>query len=102
MIETVWLRSSRLRASVEPTRPHPMITTCTLQTVSQRMRRPPAPGSSLAARGCGRRLETDPARAQASQLAARGDAATQEDRAAGLRERRALLGRLCARRDLHH
>src|ERR671920_1627228 len=26
---TVWLRSSRLRASVEPTRPQPMITTCT-------------------------------------------------------------------------
>src|SRR3954467_5781941 len=29
MTDTVWLRSSRLRASVEPTRPHPMITTCT-------------------------------------------------------------------------
>src|SRR6478672_3533158 len=29
MIDTVWLRSSRLRASVEPTRPQPMITTCT-------------------------------------------------------------------------
>src|SRR5689334_9690658 len=31
---TVWLRSSRLRASVDPTRPHPMITTCTGETVS--------------------------------------------------------------------
>src|SRR6476620_2907407 len=29
MTDTVWLRSSRLRASVEPTRPQPMITTCT-------------------------------------------------------------------------
>src|SRR3954471_1137334 len=29
MTHTAWLRSSRLRASVEPTRPHPMITTCT-------------------------------------------------------------------------
>src|SRR3982750_2417520 len=29
MTDTVWLRSSRLRARVEPTRPHPMITTCT-------------------------------------------------------------------------
>src|SRR5690349_5650738 len=34
MTETVWLRSSRLRARVEPTRPHPMITTCTGETVS--------------------------------------------------------------------
>src|SRR3954463_4381548 len=34
MIATVWLRSSRLRARVEPTRPHPMITTCTVETVS--------------------------------------------------------------------
>ena len=33
MTETVWLRSSRLRASVEPTRPQPMITTCTRQTL---------------------------------------------------------------------
>ena len=30
MTDTVWLRSSRLRASVEPTRPQPMITTCTV------------------------------------------------------------------------
>src|SRR4051794_12866413 len=36
MTDTVWLRSSRLRASVEPTRPQPMITTCTRQTVPQR------------------------------------------------------------------
>src|SRR3954466_987035 len=34
MTETVWLRSSRLRARVDPTRPHPMITTCTGETVS--------------------------------------------------------------------
>src|SRR3954463_5051975 len=34
MIATVWLRSSRLRARVEPTRPQPMITTCTGETVS--------------------------------------------------------------------
>src|SRR6476619_3637920 len=38
MTETVWLRSSRLRASVEPTRPQPMITTCTTQTLPQRLR----------------------------------------------------------------
>src|SRR3954453_8905130 len=31
--DTVWLRSSRLRASVDPTRPHPMITTCTQRTL---------------------------------------------------------------------
>src|SRR4051795_3883320 len=34
MTETVWLRSSRLLARVEPTRPQPMITTCTEETVS--------------------------------------------------------------------
>src|SRR3954452_2269341 len=34
MIATVWLRSSRLLARVEPTRPQPMITTCTGETVS--------------------------------------------------------------------
>src|SRR4051794_26417459 len=34
MIETVWSRSSSERARVEPTRPHPMITTCTVETVS--------------------------------------------------------------------
>jgi hypothetical protein len=35
MTDTVWLRSSRLRASVEPTRPQPMITTCTGTTLAQ-------------------------------------------------------------------
>src|SRR5262245_23206029 len=34
MIDTVWSRSSSERASVEPTRPQPMITTCTMKTVS--------------------------------------------------------------------
>jgi hypothetical protein len=29
MIATVWLRFSRVRASVDPTRPQPMMTTCT-------------------------------------------------------------------------
>src|SRR6478752_5417188 len=43
MIDTVWLRSSRLRASVEPTRPQPMITTCTGQTLL---------GLRLLRRGC--------------------------------------------------
>src|SRR3954464_13006579 len=33
MTDTVWLRSSRLRASVDPTRPQPMITTCTQRTL---------------------------------------------------------------------
>src|SRR4051812_15880183 len=37
MTDTVWLRSSRLLASVEPTRPQPMITTCTRQTLPQRV-----------------------------------------------------------------
>src|SRR3954447_24853351 len=32
---TVWLRCSTLRASVLPTRPHPMITTCTAVTLSR-------------------------------------------------------------------
>ena len=41
MTDTVWLRSSRLRASVEPTRPHPMITTCT------RPRYPCDPGDAV-------------------------------------------------------
>src|SRR6478736_4515936 len=36
MMETVWFRSSRLLASVEPTRPHPMITTCTRPPYPQR------------------------------------------------------------------
>src|SRR3954453_4868742 len=34
MTEAVWLRSSRSRARDDPTRPHPMITTCTERTVS--------------------------------------------------------------------
>ena len=99
MTETVWLRSSRLRARVLPTRPHPMITTCT-----QRNATPPGPvrsgtssrrrcaaptWPSLAARGCRRRLEADHSRPQAALLAARRDAAPQAHRAAGLRQRRA-------------
>src|SRR5918993_5091552 len=36
---TVWLRSSRLRARVEPTRPQPMITTCTVERYSNRKAR---------------------------------------------------------------
>src|SRR6476619_2539626 len=35
--DTVWLRSSRERASAEPTRPHPMITTCTGETLLRRV-----------------------------------------------------------------
>ena len=103
MTETVWLRSSRLRASVEPTRPQPMITTCTRTNVI------PADtaawrhaGSSLPARGCRRRLQADPAGAQAPQLAARRDAAAQADRAPGVRQRRAVVGGLRPGRDLHH
>jgi hypothetical protein len=33
MTLTVWVRSSSDRASVEPTRPQPMITTCTWGTL---------------------------------------------------------------------
>src|SRR3954451_6290012 len=40
MTDTVWLRSSRLRASVDPTRPHPMITTCTQRTLLRAVRPP--------------------------------------------------------------
>src|SRR5688572_2893190 len=36
MTETVWLRSSRLRARVDPTRPQPMITTCTAKPYPSR------------------------------------------------------------------
>src|SRR5690348_12674441 len=36
---TVWFRSSSERASVEPTRPQPMITTCTVGTLLHRERR---------------------------------------------------------------
>ncbi len=34
MIETLWPYRSTLRASAEPTRPHPRITTCTRQSVA--------------------------------------------------------------------
>ena len=44
MTETVWLRSSRLRASVDPTRPQPMITTCTGETLL-RCGRPDVPAT---------------------------------------------------------
>src|SRR3954454_10719809 len=96
MTETVWLRSSRLRARVEPTRPHPMITTCTGETLHGRR------GASLATRGCRRRLQTDPPGPQAAEHAARRDVAVQADRAAGLRERRPLFGGLRPRGGLHH
>src|SRR5690349_7441119 len=36
MTDTVWFRFSRPRASVEPTRPQPMITTCTGQTLHRK------------------------------------------------------------------
>src|SRR3954452_20738301 len=96
MTDTVWLRSSRLRARVEPTRPHPMITTYTGETLHGRR------GASLATRGCRRRLQTDPPGPQAAEHAARRDVAVQADRAAGLRERRPLLGGLRPRGGLHH
>ena len=104
MMATVWLRSSRLRASVEPTRPQPMITTCTAETLHGRhgVGARSLPCSSLRRRGSRRRLQADPARPQAAEHAARRDAAAQADRAAGLRQRRAVVGGLRAGRDLHH
>src|SRR6478735_9760623 len=105
MIDTVWLRSSRLLASVEPTRPQPMITTCTRETLH--VSPPQIPllsrsGSSLSARGCRRRIEADPAGTQAPLLPAGRDAAPQADRPPGLRQRRAVVGGLRPGRDLHH
>src|SRR6478672_3240624 len=109
MTETVWLRSSRLRARVDPTRPQPMITTCTEETLhaadprqSTARHGPARFGSSLSARGCRRRFQADPAGAQAAELPAGGDAAAQAHRAPGLRQRRAVVGGLRAGRGLHH
>src|SRR3954465_8435029 len=53
MTDTVWLRSSRLRASVDPTRPQPMITTCTLRTL---LRPGGRPGGTQAGRGLALRI----------------------------------------------
>src|SRR6478609_9002889 len=108
MIDTVWLRSSRLRASVEPTRPQPMITTCTTQTLqppdvsTARMHPASRGGSSLSAREYRRRVEAGAARPQAAQLAAGGDPAAQAHRPAGVRERRAVVRGLRPGRDPHH
>ena len=53
MTATVWLRSSRLRASVLPTGPQPMITTCTLGTLHGRPgARGPTPALRRSFHGC--------------------------------------------------
>ncbi len=49
MTETVWWRSSRLRARVLPTRPQPMITTCTAGNATP----PPGDASLPAPSGTG-------------------------------------------------
>src|SRR6478609_5551113 len=100
MIDTVWLRSSRLWASVEPTRPHPMITTCTGETLLRAGRR--SAWTSLADRGSRRRIETHPARPQAAQHPAGRDPSSQAGRPSRLRQRRAVVGGLRPGRDLHH
>ena len=81
---TVWLRSSRLRASVEPTRPQPMITTCTIANATGES----GAGARSAARALasprGRRrcLQADPARAASSAAPSWARPAPQADRAA--------------------
>src|SRR3954465_11748089 len=52
MTLTVWLRSSRERANVDPTRPQPMITTCTCRTLLH-CRRAPALALTLSLGGVG-------------------------------------------------
>src|SRR6185503_2129647 len=100
MTDTVWLRSSRLRASAEPTRPHPMITTCTGETL---LRAAPATAwTSLADRGSWRRLETHPARPQAAQHPAWRDPSSEAGGPPCVRQRRTVVGGLRAGRDLHH
>ena len=110
MTLTVWLRSSRLRASVDPdaaaAHDHDVHAATTLTRHGPCRRR----GASAHAcrstpqlRGCrrdvskrillGRELRSD---------AARRHPAAQAHRAAGLRQRRAVVGRLRPRRDLHH
>src|SRR4051794_23979074 len=113
MMLTVWLRSSSERASVDPTRPQPMITTCTWGTLLHLL------AAAARARGDGHRsncttcptvvdrgswwsVETDSPRPQAPQLAAGGDLAAEADRPARLRQRRPLVGRLRTGRGLHH
>ena len=89
MTETVWLRSSRLRASVEPTRPQPMITTCTGEPYPVRSWvSATSPSGSCSA-----------ASSAAPSWARRCCPSASPSR---LRQRRALLGRLRPRRDLHH
>src|SRR5687767_4700776 len=53
MMATVWLRSSRERANVEPTRPQPMITTCTRTPYPSRYPEPRGEGLAFPLVGVG-------------------------------------------------
>src|SRR5918995_182213 len=99
MIDTVCPVRSRLRARLEPTRPQPITTMCTVADAT------PGPGSrrrrvgGLFARPYDRaRVAADEGhqapgdRAAGEQRSARRDHAVQADRAADLRQRRAVLG----------
>ena len=103
MIATECPARSRLRARLEPTRPQPMTTMCTVSGRYRAIgpprsaRRPPAgypaaPGRTLVrvAADEGRQAPGD--RAAGQQRPARRDRAVQADRAADLRQRRAVLG----------
>ena len=100
MMETVWLRSSRLRASVDPTRPQPMITTC---TTADAIGHGACPAwASLPLVGVGDVFKRVVLGQASCAAPSRRDAAAQAHGAAGLRQRRAVVGGLRARRDLHH
>src|SRR5438105_9258754 len=86
--------ASRLCAIVDPTRPHPMITTCTDGHDTRASL--PYPRLRVLAR---RHLQAAGRRAPDAQRAARRAAAAEEDRIAGLRERRIVLGRVRDRGD---
>ena len=108
MTATEWPWSSRLWARVAPTRPHPMITKCTVRHAIPCRGSPRAPscggpgvrGPRIAHRvgplGC---RQTTVARTSGPQRPARPHPPAEAHRAAGVRVGRALVGGVRARRD---
>src|SRR4051794_20538912 len=135
MMATSWPLRPRVRARVEPTRPHPMMTKCTDATLHRDAAPDPAararcpagerkrtaygpglplvaldsavsqcPGSVIQWRRARYRfaLQAPPSRSRDAQRQARGDPPPEAAGATDLRERRALVRGLRARRDPAH
>src|SRR6266566_380871 len=95
MIDTEYPARSSLRARLEPTRPQPITTMCTFGTLPAKAA-PHSTGRAPAVRSAG--VSADEGHQAAGdrppgpQRQARRDGAVEADRAADLRQRRALLG----------